>query len=158
MKKVNYKNNTPYIYDPIGHRGAPYSVNGGETWINHGELCEIICKAALGFPAIKDACGAYDTTDDIVELNASVKSSNCTLTSKVLGYDYDSVKAHYFATCHSNLWIYVVEHDDEVVLYYMNRDEFADFMDNFASYKADRKVIRFNKDSIKMMTWLEQRV
>ena len=82
MKKAVYNINIPYTFDPA-HKGAPYSLNGGESWTNGGELKEGLFKACMGFEAKKDACGAYDKTDDVPELCASFsgsifrKSSTC---------------------------------------------------------------------------------
>ena len=104
MKKAEFALNREYIFNPE-HKGAPYSLNGGESWTNGGELKEVLFKSCLGLEAKKDACGAYDKTDDVPELGASVKSSKATLVNKVLGYDFDSVKRHYFATVHSTLWV-----------------------------------------------------
>lgn len=156
MKKTTCKINKDYIFDPA-HKGAPYSLNGGESWVNGGELKEVLFKASLGLEAKKDACGAYDTTDDVPELGASVKSSKATLTSKKLGYDFDSVKNHYFATVHSTLWVWVSIHDEELTAYYMDAEEFETFLDKWATYCEDRRVIRFKIESLKMIQWLNER-
>lgn len=157
MKKAEFALNREYIFNPE-HKGAPYSLNGGENWMNHGDLCEAMFKSVLGLEAKKDACGSYDKTDDVPELGASVKSGNCTLVNKVLGYDFDSVKKFYFATCHSTSWVWVSIKDETLTAYYMSREEFENFMDNWASFAKDRKVIRFKKESLIMLNWLEQRV
>ena len=156
MKATLYRAKVPYIYDPA-HKGAPYSLNGGENWTNFGELSEAQIKAAHGFAAIKDACGSYDKTDDIPELNASVKSSKATLVNKVLGYDFESIKRHYFATVHSTMWIWVSLHGEELTAYYMNAAEFESFIDLWAYFDKDRKVIRFKAESGKMLRWLDER-
>ena len=154
MKKNVYKVNHPYIYDP-SHKGAPYSLNDGESWTNAGEWKEILFKAALGYAAIKDANGRYDMTDDVPEIGASVKSGKATLVNKVLGYDYDSVKAHYMATVHSTKWVWVSIHDDELTAYTMDKDEFSKFLDMWAGFDKDRKVIRFKQESLVMLRWLD---
>lgn len=156
MKKAVYNVNLPYIYNPE-HKGAPYSLNGGEKWCNGGDLKEVLIKSCLSFEAKKDACGSYDKTDDVPELNASVKSSKATLVNKVLGYDFESVKRHYFATVHSSLWIWVSLHDEELTAYYMDATEFEEFMDNWAGFCKDRKVIRFKAESLIMLQWLDER-
>lgn len=156
MKKAVYNINLPYMFDPA-HKGAPYSLNGGESWTNGGELKEALFKACMGFEAKKDACGAYDKTDDVPELCASVKSSKATLVNKVLGYDFESVKRHYFATCHSTLWVWVSIHDEELTAYHMDAAEFENFLNNWASFDKDRKVIRFKAESGRMLRWLEER-
>lgn len=157
MKKAEFNLNREYIFDPA-HKGAPYSLNGGESWTNGGELKEVLFKSCLGLEAKKDACGAYDKTDDVPELGASVKSSKATLVNKVLGYDFESVKRHYFATVHSTLWVWVSIKDETLTAYYMEADEFESFLDKWAGFDKDRKVIRFKAESLKMLQWLEERV
>lgn len=157
MKKAEFALNREYIFNPE-HKGAPYSLNGGESWTNGGELKEVLFKSCLGLEAKKDACGAYDKTDDVPELGASVKSSKATLVNKVLGYDFDSVKRHYFATVHSTLWVWVSIKDETLTAYYMEADEFESFLDKWAGFDKDRKVIRFKAESLKMLQWLEERV
>ena len=156
MTRTEYTIKTAYIYDPA-HKGAPYSLNGGESWTNGGELKEALLKGCLGFAAVKDACGSYDKTDDVPELNASVKSSKATLVNKVLGYDFESVKRHYFATVHSTTWVWVAIHDEELIAYYMDAAEFESFLDKWAGFDKDRKVIRFKTESGKMLRWLDER-
>lgn len=156
MKKTTYPITISYIFDP-NHKGATYSLNGGENWTNNGEFSEVILKAALGYAAVKDACGRYDMTDDIPEIGASVKSSKATLVNMVLGYDFQSVKEHYMATCHSTRWIWVSHTADELTAYEMDRDEFSRFLDMWASFDKDRKVIRFKSESQKMLRWLDER-
>lgn len=157
MKKAEFELNREYIFNPE-HKGAPYSLNGGESWTNGGELKEVLFKSCLGLEAKKDACGAYDKTDDVPELGASVKSSKATLVNKVLGYDFDSVKRHYFATVHSTMWVWVSIKDEILTAYYMEADEFESFLDKWAGFDKDRKVIRFKAESLKMLQWLEERV
>lgn len=156
MKKATYVVNVPYVFDPT-HKGAPYSLNGGANWTNGGELKETLLKAALGYEARKDANTPYDMGSDIEELNASVKSNKATLVNKVLGTNYMEVKATYFATVHSTTWIWVSLVDEVLVAYYMNAEEFSEFMDNWASFDNSRKVIRFKAESMKMLQWLEAR-
>lgn len=157
MTKTTTAINFEYTYSPIEHKGAPYSLDG-EHWFNHGDLCEIADKASKNLPLKKDANTPYDKGSDIEETNTSVKSSGATLVNKVLGYDYKSVKEMYFATCHSTNWDYVVMTTEEIIVYNMNKEEFSNFMDTFASFLSDRKVIRFKKDSMKMMKWFEERL
>lgn len=157
MKKTTSPITLAYIYDPA-HKGANYSLNGGESWTNNGEFSEVICKAALGYAPVKDACGRYDVTDDIPEIGASVKSSKATLVNMVLGFDFQSVKAHYMATVHSTCWIWVSHSAEEVTMYEMDKEEFSEFMDMWSSFDKDRKVIRFKAESQKMLRWLEDKV
>ena len=156
MKKAVYAINKPYIFNPA-HTGAPYSLNGGLNWTNGGELKEVLFKACLNFKAVKDACGSYDKTDDVPELDASVKSSKATLANKKLGKDFESFKRYYFATVHSTLFIWVSIHDEDLITYYMNAAEFEEFMDKWATFAKDRQVIRFKTESLKMLQWLDER-
>jgi len=157
MRKTVHEIPLSYMYDKT-HKGAPYSLNEGETWMNHGDLCECMAKAALGYAPIKDGNGSYDKTDDIPELRASVKSSSATVVNKKLGYDFESVKAHYMATVHSTLWIWASLTSEELTLYYMDAKEFCELMDNFAVYLKDRRVNRFRHESQIMRDWLEAHV
>ena len=156
MKKATYSINRPYLFDPA-HKGAPYSLNGGENYMNGGDFREVMFKSCLGFNAVKDAWGRYDMTDDVPEIGASVKSSKATLVNKVLGYDFNSVKAHYFATVHSTQWVWVSINNEKLIAYYMNAAEFESFLDTWARFDKDRKVIRFKAESLKMLQWLDER-
>lgn len=156
MTKATFNFNRAYIFDP-SRSGAKYSLNDGENWVNHGEFAEVMLKSVLGYAAVKDACGAYDVTDDIPELNMSVKSSKATLVNRPLGYDFNSFKDVYFHTCHSTKWAYVSTTTESLTVYYMDRDEFESFIDNWATFTADRKVIRFKEESNKMLRWLDER-
>lgn len=149
--------NFEYIYSPVEHKGAPYSLDG-EHWFNHGDLCEIADKSSRNLPLTKDANTPYDKGSDINDLRISCKSSHCTLVNKVLGYDYESVKAMYFATCHSTTWDYITIINDEIIIYTMDKEEFSKFMDAFAGFAKDRKTIRFKNETLKMLKWLDERV
>ena len=155
MKKTVAAINISYTFDPA-HTGAPYTLDGVH-YVNAGEWKEVLLKSTLGYAPKKDGNGAYDKTDDIPELNASVKSGKATLVNKVLGESFTEIKTQYMANVHSNLWIWVTVIDDEVVAYYMNKEEFGSFLDTWAGYAADRKVIRFKADSGKMLRWLDER-
>ena len=41
MRKETYENNLKYIFDPNKDR-TKYSLNNGETWMNHGDYCECL--------------------------------------------------------------------------------------------------------------------
>jgi len=156
MKKVTYTIKQSYIFDPA-HTGAPYSLNGGRNWTNGGELKEVLLKGCLNFEVVKDANGRFDRTDDIPQLNASVKSSKATLVNMKLGQDFESFKRNYFANVHSTLFIWVSIHDEELTAYFMNATEFESFMDRFATFTKERQVIRFKAESLKMLQWLDER-
>lgn len=156
MTENTYSITLKYTFNP-DHKGAPYTLDG-VRYMNAGDLHEILVKSCKGLEAVKDGNGAFDVTDDIPELNASVKSGKATLTSRVLGDDFASVKAEYFKAVHSTLWIWAVIIDDTLVTYEMNKDEFSEFIDNWATFASDRKVIRFKTSSSKMLGWLRARV
>lgn len=156
MKKNEFAIRLPYTYNPE-HKGAPYTIDG-EHWFNGGDLHEMLAKDGYGYKPVKDANSAYDVASDIPEMRASVKSSGATLVNRVLGYDFDSVLNHYFATVHSDLWIWAVKIDETLVTYEMDRNEFEKFVREWAGFLADRKVIRFKKTSGKMIKWLEAQI
>lgn len=155
MKKQVYKINLEYSYQP-SHKYTPYNVAG--KWMNGGELVEVIIKSVLGLKAEKDGNTSFDAGDDIPEYNASVKSSKATLTSLKLGNDYETVKQEYFRRVHSSVWFWGVIVDDEIVVYEMNKEQFAEFMDKWSNYDEHRKVIRFKTSSVKMLNWMEERI
>ena len=153
MKKFVYTVCKSYTFDPA-HKGAPYTFDG-LRYVNGGEWKEVEFKAALGYAAVKDANGRYDMTDDVPEIGASVKSSKATLVNKVLGESFTEVKAVYMATVHSTKWVWVSIHDEELTAYYMDKAEFSRFLDAWAGFDKDRKVIRFKAESNKMLQWLD---
>lgn len=157
MTRTENTLNMTYTYDP-SHKGAPYTMDGGQSWKNHGDLCEIALKSVLGFKAEKDGNGSYDTCSDIEELNTSVKSAKATLVNKVLGDCFDSYLDKYLATVHSNRWAWVTIIDDVVVAYWMDKAEFVEFTKMWAYWTADRKVIRYKDCSSKMLRWLDGKV
>ena len=157
MKKKVYTLKHEYIYNPA-HTGAPYSINDGESFMNSGDFAEVMLKDCLNLPTTKDACGRYDMTDDIPTLKASVKSSRATLVNKILGNDFESVKNTYFANVHSKKWIWVSIKNEKLTAYYMNAKEFESFLDTWARFDENRKVIRFKAESLKMLNWLEERI
>lgn len=157
MTRESYPINIDYRFEPQQHKGAPYSVDGIH-WTNSGEFAEIVTNAVKGYNPHKDANTAFDEGSDIPELNASVKSSRFTLTTVKLGNSFEEVFNAYFDRVHSTSWIYTVIIDDMAVLYTMNKAEFQDFLRNFSSYSADRKVIRGKHTSGIMLRWLEERV
>lgn len=153
MKKSVYTVSKSYTFDPA-HKGAPYTFDG-LRYVNGGEWKEVEFKAALGYAAVKDANGRYDMTDDVPEIGASVKSSKATLVNKVLGESFSEVKAVYMATVHSTRWVWVSIRDEELTAYYMDKAEFSRFLDTWAGFDNDRKVIRFKAESNKMLQWLD---
>lgn len=155
MKKRTTQITLEYRYDP-NHSGAHYTLDG-EHFMNGGDFAEVDTKHEHGFAAKKDGNTAYDIESDIPEMNASVKSSGFTLTSKVLADSFNETIEKYFQTVHSTLWIYVIIIGEEVTFYYMNATEFRQFLETFGTW-TERKVIRGRKTSGKMITWLDERV
>lgn len=145
------------IFD--GFRGAPYTIDGINHF-NNGEANEMQAKAVYGLPAVKDSNGAFDTTDDIPEFNASVKSSAATLVNRPLGNNFDEVIEAYFEQVHSkNIWYSVSDYEARTVtIYKMNHSEFRQYLKLFSRFDASRKVIRLNKDARSVnLRWLEMK-
>lgn len=156
MEKLTGKIGFNYIYDP-DRRGAHYSLNGGESWMNGGEFAEIADKHLKGYELVKDACTPYDKGSDLGD-DTSVKSSKATLVNKKLGHDFDSFAAHYFATVYSTKWDWVIVVDDETTVYTMNETEFRDFLKEFGYWDKHRGLIRFRQTSVKMVLWFEEKM
>ena len=155
MKKTVVSINLTYIYD-ASHSGAHYTLDGTH-YMNNGDFAEVVTKAGLGYAPVKDGNTAYDIASDIEELNASVKSSRFTLTSRSLADTFEDSIEVYFQTVHSTTWIYTVILEDTATLYFMDAEEFKTFLYGFASLN-ERKVVRGKTTSTKMITWLESRV
>lgn len=155
MTRTEYTINFPFGYDPT-HKGAPYTLDY-EHYMNGGQFAELTDKLVKGFNSTYDANTPFDENSDIPETRTSVKSSKATLTTKQIGFDFDSIKACYFARVHSDNWDYVAIIDNTAIIYNMNAAEFSEFIDNWATYYKDRNVIRFKATSGKMLRWLDER-
>ena len=155
MRKETYEINLAYTFNPE-HKGANYTFDG-EHWTNGGEFAEIITKAVLGFEAKKDSNTRYDVASDIEELNTSVKSSRFTHVNFTLADNFKDTVKRYFETVHSTQWIYTVVMNETATLYYMNANEFENFINEFCFFN-ERKQIRCRHTSGKMVKWLEERV
>ena len=156
MQKQVFTLTLDYVYDS-NRKGAKYSLDGGLTWGNGGEFKEAALKHCIGVPALKDANTPFDKGSDIPELKASVKSSRFTLTTEVLADTFEKSKEVFFRRVHSNKFIYVVIIENELTAYTMNKREFSEFLDNWASLN-ERGVIRAKSTSTKMINWFEERV
>lgn len=156
MTRLNHAINFQFQFDPE-RKGAKFTLDGIH-WLNSGEFAEVADKAIKGYDLSKDANTAYDKGSDIKETRTSVKSGKATLTSKVLGNSMKEVLNTYFANTHSTNWDWVVLIDDEVIIYNMNAKEFNEFTREWATYDANRKVVRYKATSGKMLKWLEERV
>ncbi len=86
MDKMVLEIKRNYIYD-ADRKGAKYSIDGGNKWLNGGEFNEAIFNDCLGFECAKDANTPFDVGSDIEELHMSVKSSKATLCNEILGKD-----------------------------------------------------------------------
>lgn len=154
MKKITSETPLTYIFD-TSRKNAKYSINNGDSWMNHGEFCERMCKAILGFAPTKDAV-AFDKGFDIPELKASVKSYKCGLTEC---HDMPTTPAEFMAAFwereHAELYIYVVDHGEYFNLYMMNRAEFRKFVEHFAKWDAHCVKFRINVCDTKTERWLE---
>lgn len=140
MKKEIHRKNLLYIFEPE-RKGAKYSIDGGEHFMNHGELCEVLAKSVLGYEPKKDANTRHDKGHDIPELNASVKSHKCGLTDRkdLRTGDKWEYFNEFFATEKPNtIYIWVYEYGDFVNLWYMNRNEFREFVLNCAKWDGSK--------------------
>lgn len=155
MKKAILLHNLTYTFDG-NRKGAKYTFDNGEHWKNGGEATEICLKSGFGFEPTKDGNTPFDVGSDIEQLQMSVKSSKATLTSIILGYDFDSILKCYFERTASRCWAWGILIDDTVTAYIMNAQEFERFTREWASYDDNRKVIKYKSTSGKMIKWLEE--
>ena len=157
MKKINAATPLPYTFAPE-RMNAKYSMNDGKTWMNHGEFCERMTKAILGYAPTKDAV-AFDMGYDLPELKASIKSRKCGLTER---HDMPKTPAEFMADFwnreHAELYIYAIDHGEEFNLYMMNRAEFRQFVEHFAKWDAHCVKFRINVCDTKTERWLEDRL
>lgn len=157
MKKLTFENTLEYTFDGT-RRGAKYSLDG-KKWLNHGEYAEVLAKHVLGYEAKKDANTRFDKGEDIEELNASIKSHNCGLTDMKLGDTKEMFLERFWQMSKENTtYIWVFDHDEEVDLYFMNMDEFKEFVNEFGSWDNHCRKIRIKKTLTKIIPWLEKRV
>lgn len=151
MKKSIWQIKIDFRYY-VNRRGSKYTLNG-EKFLNRGEFAEIVAKSACNEPLVKDNA-KYDKASDIESLKASVKSSGFTLVNAKLGNTLTESINRYFETTVSTVWVYTVIIDDTAELYWMNREEFKEFLETFC-YMNERGFVRCRKTSGKMIAWLE---
>lgn len=155
MKKMTFENNLPHLFNP-DRKGSKYSLDGGETYMNHGEYCECLCKSVLGFEARKDANTAFDKGDDLPEMKASIKSWNCGLTEcKDMPKEPEAFMQEFWARDNSENFIWVYDYADMVDLWIMNRQEFAEFANQFATWDNYCTKFRIKTCNNKINAWLE---
>jgi len=155
MKKEIRTINFNYTFN-TAHKGANYTLDN-EHWINGGEFAEVVTKSGLGDEAKKDANTRYDEASDIEEINVSVKSSRFTLVNMKLAETFEETITKYFETVHSNIWIYTVVMENEATLYYMNKEEFNEFLHTFCFFN-ERFNVRCRATSGKMIAWFENKL
>lgn len=155
---MTFENNMSYIFDAT-RKGSKYSINNGESWMNHGEYCECLAKSVLGYDAVKDANTRFDKGEDIPELNASVKSWNCGLTDMKLGDTKEEFLTKFWAMSNPEVtYIWVYDYADMVDIYFMNEKEFKRFTEQFGSWDNYCKKIRFKTCNNKINAWLDERI
>lgn len=145
------------IVDFENHKRAPYSLDGVH-WLNGGELAEALDKFSKGYKPEKDANGKWDKTSDIPETHTSCKSYRFGLNNEYLGDTYEEVKTEYFKRVHSTNWDYIIIEGDTLIVYTMNKAEFAEYLDNFHIFEKGRiRGVRSKKAIAEMIEWLEAR-
>ena len=142
-----------YAYDAT-RKGAKYSINGGESWLNGGEFAEAVAKDAHGLDAHKDANTRFNEGSDVPEFHASVKSSKASLTNMKLADSFDASVAAYFEQVASSEFWYVTIIDELATIYKMNAKTFERFLRKFSKLN-ERGVIRIAATSSKMLAWLD---
>ena len=158
MKRVVYNIiGIDYIFD-ASRKGAKYSFDGGRTWKNNGEAVEIILKWALGLEASKDANTPFDKGSDIEEYKASVKSPKFTLTTCNIGNNKEDIIREYFKRTASKQTVYGYIAGEEIITYWMDMEEFKEYLDEFGYYDNHSGYVRGKALSNKMINWFEKRI
>lgn len=153
MVKNVYSITIPYRYDE-NRRGNKYTLDG-KHYDNNGDFLEKVYKHCLGFEPTKDKNTRFDNGNDIEQLQCSVKSSHCTLTTVQLGNSLDEILTNYYklTPCEMVSWVMAIE--NSLIVYEMSLDEFMEYARTFAFYDKARKVVRFRPTNSKMLQWLE---
>ena len=153
MEIITAKTPIAYIYNPE-HKRACYTLNNGQNWMNHGEFCERMAKAILGYEPNKDSV-AFDKGYDIPELKASVKSYKCGLSDcKDMPKTKEAFLAEFWKRDIAELHIYVCDHGEYFTLYMMNTPEFKGFIEHFAKWEEDTCKFRMYTCDTKVEAWL----
>lgn len=154
MIKKTFPITLNYQFDAT-RNNAKYSLDG-EKYMNHGDFCEVLAKHCLGYAPVKDKNTRFDMGADIAELNASVKSIRCGLTDMKLGDDPEIWWNRFWTMCdHTQIVIWVCEHDGEADLWFMNHAEFKEFCEQFATWDKHNEKYRIQTCSNKTNAWLE---
>ena len=154
MRKETYTKNLAYSYDPA-HSGAHYTLDH-QRFFNHGELCEILAKSVLGYEPKKDANTRNDQGHDIPEIHASVKSWNCSLSSRK---DFRKEKMQYLEDFFNSelpdtVYLWVCEYSEFVDLWYLDEAEMRAFVLNCASWDGYNCKWRFKMCDTKINQYL----
>ena len=161
MKKATFVKNLSYIFD-ADRKGAKYSIDGGQKWMNHGDFCECLAKSVLGFKPVKDANTRSDKGHDLPELNLSIKSFKCGLSDRVdlkALKDPEKFYNQFFADELPNTnYCYVIEYGEFVDLYIMNFEEFKQFVRDMASWDTYSFKFRFNTCDNKTAKYFEEKI
>lgn len=152
MKTLTAETPLTYTYDPT-HNRARYTFDG-EKWMNHGEFCERMAKAILGYEPDKDSV-AFDEKCDIPELKASVKSYKCGLSDrKDMPKTPVEFMADFWRRDVAELYIYVCDHGNYMNLYFMNEPEFRGFVEHFFTWDEHIHNFRMYTCDNKAENWL----
>lgn len=156
MEKLTFTNNLTYTYDAT-RKNNKYKIR--DTWYNHGDYCEMLAKSVLGLEVKKDGNTAFDKGDDIPEYHASVKSWNCGLTEcKDMPKNPKDFMRDFWERDHSETFIWVYDYADMVDLWFMDRLEFMEFVNNFASWDNYCVKYRIKICNNKINAWLESKI
>lgn len=155
MKLTVYPQTLEHTY--TDHSGAHYLMSDGRHY-NTGEFLEASVKNSLGLDWHKDANTPWNKGSDIEETHTSVKSSKFTLASDLRGDTVEEVLEQYFEQVASTNWDYVIQIDEQIYVYNMNRDEFKAFVLQFARIDKTRRTVRGLATSSKTIAWLQNRL
>ena len=154
MIKTVYPINFAYGFDGT-RKGAKYTFDGVH-YKNAGEFKEFALKRILGYADwnVKDS-HRFDVDSDITDLRCSIKSAESSLYNVELADNFNDSLEMYFARVHSVIWKYVTIIDNDLVVYTMDKNEFREFVSQFARWDGYKGKIKFRTDSKKLLFWLE---
>ena len=157
MTKIQYEITMPYEYH-AERTGAKYKI--GDTFKNGGEFLESVAKHHRGLEYLVNPTTKWNEGSDIESEHASVKSGKATLAC-LYGETFEEIFDKYFATVVSTKWIYMVQIDNKVVEYHMDKEEFKKFIRVWGAIGHEsgthRNKIRIKATSATMIMWLEVR-
>ena len=158
MTRIEYINTMAYEFHPE-RNGAKYKI--GNKFKNGGEFLESVAKHHRGLDYMVNPNTSWDTGSDIESEHASVKSGKASLC-RLHGETFEEIFEGYFNNVASTKWIYMMQIDETIVEYHMNKTEFAEFVRIWGRLGVEsgkhEKKIKFLATSGKMIKWLEERV